>query len=168
MQPFLINYAEDKIDDLNRHLDATRWPSMPFDTGWRSGTNDQVLHDLVRYWRHEYDWLKVQQRLNRLNYLCGPVEGETLHCVFYKGSGGGQRPPLPLLHGWPCSFVDFLDAAGMLVNGVGGEPGFDLVVPSLPGFVFSEAPRTPGMHARQIAERIHGLKRLPMPSKILL
>lgn len=157
MQPFLIDYSEDKIDDLNRRLDATRWPAMPFATGWRSGTNDQVLRDLVRYWRHEYDWFKVQQRLNRLSHLRGPVEGEQLHCVLYKGSGGGHRPPLILLHGWPSSFIEFLYAAEILASGIDGEPGFTLVVPSLPGFVFSEAPLAPGMHAGQIAERIHGL-----------
>jgi pimeloyl-ACP methyl ester carboxylesterase len=157
MQPFLINYSEDKIDELNRRLDATRWPAMPFATGWTSGTNDHVLRDLVRYWRNEYDWFKEQKRLNRLNHLRGPVEGEQLHCVLYKGSGGGQRPPLLLLHGWPSSFVEFLEAAEILVSGGNGKPGFTLVVPSLPGFVFSEAPRAPGMHVGRIAERIHGL-----------
>jgi microsomal epoxide hydrolase len=157
MQSFLITYTEDKIDDLNRRLDATRWPAMPFNTGWTSGTNDHVLRDLVHYWRNEYDWFKVQRRLNRMNHLRGPIEGEQLHCVLYKGSGGGHCPPLLLLHGWPSSFVEFLDAAEILASGIDGEPGFTLVVPSLPGFVFSEAPRAPGMHAGRIAERIHGL-----------
>jgi len=158
MQPLSINYTEDEIDDLNRRLDATRWPTIPFDTGWSSGTNDRVLRDLVEYWRREYDWFRVQGRLNRLTHLQGPISGEeVLHCVFYKGSGGGHRPPLLLLHGWPASFVEFLDGAELLACGMGDEPGFDLVIPSLPGFVFSEAPRAPGMHAGQIAERMHAL-----------
>ncbi len=157
MQPFRINYTEGDIDELNRRLDATRWPTIPFDTGWSSGTHDRVLRDLVQYWRREYDWFKAQERLNRLTHLRGSIGGEGLHCISYKGSGGGHRPPLLLLHGWPTSFVEFLDGAELLASGMGDEPGFDLVVPSLPGFVFSEAPRAPGMHAGRIAERMHGL-----------
>ncbi len=158
MQPFRIHYTETEIENLNRRLDATRWPTIPFDTGWSSGTNDRVLRDLVRYWRRDYDWFEVQKELNRLTHLCGPVGGEeVLHCVTYRGVRGGHRPPLLLLHGWPGSFVEFLDAAEMLASGMDGEPGFDLVVPSLPGFVFSEAPHAPGMHAGQIAERMHAL-----------
>ena len=157
MQSFLINYTEDKIEDLNRRLDATRWPAMPFNTGWRCGTNDQVLRDLVLYWRHEYDWFKEQEHLNRLNHLSGPVDGEKLHCVFYKGSGDGQRPPLVLLHGWPSSFIEFIEVAEHLANGANQEPGFDIVVPSLPGFAFSAAPQGPGMDAGKVAKRIHGL-----------
>jgi microsomal epoxide hydrolase len=67
--------------------------------------------------------------------------------------------PLLLIHGWPGSFVEFLDAAEQLAAGVDGAPGFDLVVPSLPGFGFSEAPREPGMHPGRIAARLHALMR---------
>jgi epoxide hydrolase len=157
MRPFRIEFTKKDLEDLHRRLDSTRWPTLPFDTGWSSGTNDQVLRDLVRYWRHEYDWFKIQEQLNRLTHLRGPIEGEELHCVVYKGSGGGRRPPLLLLHGWPGSFVEFLDAAEILARGIGGQPGFDLVVPSLPGYGLSEAPRTPGVHAARIAERMHRL-----------
>jgi pimeloyl-ACP methyl ester carboxylesterase len=159
MQPFRIEYTKKDIEDLHRRLDFTRWPPLPFDKEWSSGTNDQVLRDLVRYWRHEYDWFKVQEQLNRLTHLRGPIEGEELHCVVYKGSGGGRRPPLLLLHGWPGSFIEFLDAAETLARGIDEQPGFDLVIPSLPGFGLSEAPRTPGVHAGRIAERMHRLMR---------
>ena len=159
MQPFRIKYTEREIDDLHRRLDATRWPNIAFDTGWSSGTNDRVLCDLVQYWRHEYDWFEVQEQLNRLTHLRGPIGEEELHCVFYKGSGGERRPPLLLLHGWASSFVEFLDAAELLALGIDGKPGFNLVVPSLPGFGFSEVPSAPGMHAGRIAQRMHGLMR---------
>jgi pimeloyl-ACP methyl ester carboxylesterase len=155
MRPFRVEYTKKDVDDLHRRLDATRWPCIPFDTGWSSGTSDRVLRDLVRYWRHEYDWLDIQNRLNRLTHLRGPIGGEQLHCVIYKGSGSEGRPPLLLLHGWPSSFVEFLDAAELLAAGIEGKPGFDLVVPSLPGFGLSEAPLAPGMHAGRIAERLH-------------
>lgn len=157
MKPFRINYTKDEIRDLNRRLDATRWPTLPFDTGWNSGTNDQVLRDLVRYWRHDYDWFEAQERLNRLTHLRGPIGGEEhLHCIHFSGSGG-ESTPLLLLHGWPSSFAEFFEAAEMLASGMDGMPAFDLVIPSLPGYTFSEAPRAPGMHAGKIAERMHGL-----------
>jgi len=159
MQPFRIKYTEREIHDLHRRLDTTRWPTIPFDTGWTSGTNDRVLRDLVEYWRYEFDWFGVQEELNRLTHLQGSIGEEKLHCVIYRGSGGEGRPPLLLLHGWPSSFVEFLDAAKLLAAGFEGKPGFDLVVPSLPGFGLSEAPRAPGMHAGRIAERMHELMR---------
>jgi pimeloyl-ACP methyl ester carboxylesterase len=157
MQPFRIEYTKRDIGLLHRRLDATRWPTMAFDTGWSSGTNDRVLRDLVAYWRHEFDWFGKQEELNRLTHLQGSIGGEKLHCVFYKGSGNEGQPPLLLLHGWPSSFVEFLDAAVLLSAGFEDKPGFDLVVPSLPGFALSEAPRAPGMHAGRMAETMHEL-----------
>jgi pimeloyl-ACP methyl ester carboxylesterase len=140
LQPFRIQYTKTDIEDLHRRLDATRWPMLSFDTGWSSGANDQVLRDLVGYWRREYNWFKIQEQLNRLTHLRGSISGEELHCVVYKGS-----------------FAEFVDAAEILVRGVEGQPGFDLVIPSLPGFGLSEAPRTAGIHAGRIAERMHEL-----------
>jgi microsomal epoxide hydrolase len=155
MLPFRIEFSDRAVDDLHRRIDATRWPEIAVDEGWTAGTNDAVLRDLVRYWRREYDWFAVQERLNRLAHLRGPIEGEELHCVVYTGPGSERRTPLLLLHGWPGSFVEFLEAAELLAAGVDGEPGFDLVVPSLPGFAFSEAPRERGMHPGKVAHRMH-------------
>ena len=156
LQPFRIDFGEDAIADLHRRIDATRWPSIPFATGWDAGTDDGVLRDLVRYWRSEFDWFQVQDSLNRLSHLQGPVGGgEALHCVVL-GAGEG-RTPLLLLHGWPGSFIELLPAAELLAQGVGDAPAFEVVVPSLPGYGFSEAPRQAGMHPGRIAERMHAL-----------
>jgi len=157
MLPFRIEFSERAIVDLHRRIDATRWPELGYDAGWTTGTNDGVLRDLVRYWRRDYDWFAVQGRLNGLAHLRGPIDGEELHCVVYSGPGAERRLPLLLLHGWPGSFVEFLDAAELLAAGVDSSPGFDLVVPSLPGFAFSEAPRAGGLHPGRIAERMHAL-----------
>src|SRR5207247_1226566 len=135
------------------------WPEMPFDTDWLAGTSDKVLRDLVRYWRHQYDWFKVQDELNELDHFSAPIEGERLHFVWYRGTGERQPFPLLLLHGWPTSFLEFADTAPLLMNGFDGASGFDIVVPSLPGFVFSEAPRASGMHVGRVADRIHMLMR---------
>ena len=158
LQPFRIDFGEAAIADLHRRIDETRWPSIPFATGWSAGTDDDVLRDLVRYWRSEFDWFEVQDSLNRLTHLRGPVgdEGEALHCAVVGRDGGG-RTPLLLMHGWPGSFIELLPAAELLAQGVDGAPGFEVVVPSLPGFGCSEAPRQPGMHPGRIAERMHAL-----------
>jgi pimeloyl-ACP methyl ester carboxylesterase len=159
MLPFRLEFTQRAIDDLHRRIDQTRWPDMPFDTGWDAGTNDRVLRDLVEYWRRDYDWFAEQDRLNELAHLRGVIGGEELHCVVYTGPGVEQRMPLLLLHGWPGSFVEFLEAVPLLAEGVDGGPSFDLVVPSLPGFGLSEPPKTPGMHPGRIAERMHLLMR---------
>ena len=155
--PFRLEFTERAIADLHRRIDATRWPEIVIDEGWQAGTNDAVLRDLVRYWRTDYDWFAVQDQLNALTHVRGPIGGEELHALLYTGPGGEQRMPLLLIHGWPGSVVEFLDAAERLAGGVNGGPGFDLVVPSLPGFGFSEAPRAPAMHPGAIAERLHAL-----------
>lgn len=154
MQPFRVNFGRDAVGALHRRLDAVRWPEMPFDTGWSQGTSDRVLRELVHYWRDNYDWFSVQEKLNQFTHLRGPIGGEQLHCVTYRGTG--QRKPFPLLmmSGWPGSFLEFAYAAPLLA-----EQGFDLVVPSLPGFVFSEPARAPGMNTRRMAERMHLLMR---------
>jgi len=159
LEPFTIEVAPETIDDLHRRIDAMRWPEMPFDTGWNSGTSDVVLRELVNHWRHEYDWWAVQDGLNQLNHLRGPIEGEAMHCVVYEGSGPAPRTPVLLLHGWPGSFHEFSEAAPLLAAAGADERGIDLVVPSLPGFVFSDAPRAPGMHIGLIADRLHLLMR---------
>ena len=154
--PYRIDISERAIEELHRRLDATRWPDIPFETGWSTGTNAAVLRDLVRYWRFDYDWFAIQQRLNAYPHVRGPIEGEELHAVLLAGSGEGHIPLLAI-HGWPGSFVELLRAGELLSAGIDGGPAFDVVIPSLPGFGFSEAPREPGMHPGRVAERMHAL-----------
>ncbi len=150
-RPFRIEFTERAIADLHRRIDATRWPQLPFATGWDAGTDDATMNQLVRYWRREFDWFAVQRRLNQYAQIRGPVGGdEELHAVLL--TGGGARIPLLLMHGWPGSFIELLPAAERLA-----DEGFDVVVPSLPGFGFSDAPRAPGAHPGYIAERMHML-----------
>ena len=134
-----------RIDDLNRRRDATRWPTIPFDTGWSSGTNDRVLRDLVHYWRHEYDWFATQERLNRLTHLRGSVGGEALCIAFFtRVRGAGAAPRCLLLHGWPSSFVEFLDAAELLAGGMDGNPGLTWWSHRCPASCFQRRRALPG------------------------
>ena len=165
LRPLSIDFSAEAIDDLHRRIDRFRWPEMPFDTGWAAGTSESVLRELVTYWREEYDWFEVQRRLNQLTHLKGPVGGEGLHCVVYPRAGedadggdeGGSDFPLLLLHGWPGSFHEFHEAAPRLAAGARGSGGFEIVVPSLPGFVLSDPPAERGMDPTRIARRLHAL-----------
>jgi epoxide hydrolase len=76
MLPFRIEFTQRAIDDLHRRIDATRWPEVPWDTGWTTGTNDAVLRELVTYWRRDYDWFAWQDRLNQRAHIRGPIDGE--------------------------------------------------------------------------------------------
>ncbi|HRI16644.1 MAG TPA: epoxide hydrolase [Verrucomicrobiota bacterium] len=148
--PFAIDFPRADVDELQRRVATARWPELPFQTGWSSGTNDPVLRDLARYWQESYDWFEVQAELNKLDHFRGAVGGEQMHFVLHPAVAESRRLPILLLHGWPGSFVEFNDAAPRLAR-----EGFDLIVPSLPGFVFSDPPRTAGMNPTRIAERMH-------------
>ena len=153
VQPFKIQVQDDVLDDLHERLRRTRWPGEVADSGWTYGTNLAYLKELVEYWLKRYDWRAAEARLNELPQFTAPVEGLRIHFVHAQGNG---PKPLPLLisHGWPGSFVEMLDVIGPLTDpgAHGGDPAdaFDLVVPSLPGYGFSEQPTTPGVGPRQI------------------
>jgi len=157
--PFRIEFSRRAIEDLHRRIDAARWPDRRFDAAWDAGTSDAVLRDLVHYWRREFDWFEWQERLNRLPHIRAPlVDLEETHAVVLAGPGS-DRVPVLLLHGWPGSFIELLPAAERLATDEDGA-GIDVVIPSLPGFGFSDAPLAPGMHPGRIAERMHDLMRL--------
>ncbi|PYS55893.1 MAG: hypothetical protein DMG13_02120 [Acidobacteria bacterium] len=155
IQRLRINFQKSAIEDLHRRIERIRWPEIPFETGWSAGTNGNVLRDLARYWREKYDWLAVQDELNKLPHFRTVINGEGIHFMHYRAADSRGRFPILLLHGWPGSFVEFIDGARRLHAGIDGNKGFDLVVPSLPGFVFSDAPKSPGMHGGKIGEHMH-------------
>lgn len=148
LEPVEIDFPRSAVEDLHRRLDAVRWPRLPFAAGWEAGVEQGMLRQLVSHWREDHDWSAEQRELNRLDHLRGPVAGDELHCVRYRSGDGGF--PVVVIHGWPGSFVEFLDAAELL-----RDEGFDVVVPSLPGFALSDPPSRPGLHGGEIAERLH-------------
>jgi len=155
--PFRIEFNDRAIKDLHRRIDTTRWPDIHIDQGWEVGTNDSILRNLVSYWRKEYDWFYHQRMLNELAHIRVPINSEELHAVLYTGPAVQKRIPILLIHGWPGSFIEFLQAAPLLQNGGTDFPGYDVIVPSLPGFGFSDPPIGRGMHPGEIAERLHCL-----------
>ncbi|MCI0426195.1 MAG: epoxide hydrolase [Actinobacteria bacterium] len=149
LETVTIDFPEELIVDLHRRLDAVRWPEIGFDPGWDMGMDAATLRDLVHYWRHEYDWFAVQDELNRLDHRMMEMEGERFHFVTWPSPGA---PAVIAIHGWPGSFSELIDGAELLHSS-----GYEVVVPSLPGFGLSDPPRRRGVHGGVMAERFHQL-----------
>jgi pimeloyl-ACP methyl ester carboxylesterase len=140
-KPFSINVPETVLEDLRGRLERTRWPDQPEDAGWGLGTNLEYLQDLVRYWQTNYDWRKHEAQLNAFKQFTAEVDGVKIHFIHEKGQGPNPTPII-LTHGWPDSFYRFHKVIPMLTDpekyGGKAEDSFDVVVPSLPGFGFSD------------------------------
>lgn len=146
-QPFTINVPQPTIDDLRVRLARTRWPDEVDGAGWNYGTNLDYLQSLIQYWQHEFDWWTQEGKLNQFAHFCADIDGFGLHFIHERGNGPNPLP-IMLLHGWPKSFYHFYKIIPMLTDPAryGGDPAdsFDVIVPSLPGFGFSDRPRNRG------------------------
>ena len=131
VEPFSIAVDEEVLDDLRERLARTRWPSAAPGEPWAQGTDYAYLRRLAAYWRSHFDWREQERRLNRHPQFIAEVDGVRVHFVHVRGGG----VPLVLTHGWPSAFLELLPLVEKL-------PGFDLVIPSLPGYGFSERPPT--------------------------
>jgi len=134
IEPYSIAVPASAIDDLSRRLRDTRWPAGVTDSG---GVSLAEAQEFVRYWRDDFDWPAYEARINAFRHF--KVNG--LHFI-HQRSG---RPPLVLLHGWPGSFIEMLKVIPLLTD------SFDVIVPSLPGYGFSDPPSSPGVSNRHIA-----------------
>lgn len=157
--PFAIAIEDSALNDLERRLDAVRWPDRVLGTGWDYGTDVDFAKDLVEYWRSSYDWRIHERRINESPQFKADIDEQTLHFVHRKGTG---KDPLPLLllHGWPSSFFEFERLVDLLTTpdpGGDGTDSFDVVVLSLPGFGFSSHPTQPGVNVERIAKWAHRL-----------
>ena len=142
LERFAVAVPQEVLDDLARRLAATRLPPLTEENGWRDGTDPAYLRELVTYWRDRFDWRAQETALNGFNHLRGEVAGTRLHLIHEKGRGPAPMPLL-LTHGYPDSFLRFTKLIPLLTDPAahGGDEGdaFDVVVPSLPGYGFSEA-----------------------------
>ncbi|WP_235501266.1 epoxide hydrolase family protein [Hydrogenophaga sp. Root209] len=158
--PFTVNASDAAVADLARRLDMTRWPDDVGDGTWASGMPLRVLRDVLEYWRDRFDWRDAERRLNALPQFTIEMGGRAVHYLHVKGVDRGSRP-IVLTHGWPGSFVEMYKITPMLTdpanNGLPGHRSFDVIVPSLPGFGFSQAPASPGTNSRVVATLWHRL-----------
>lgn len=149
MEPFRIHLSDEDLNDLQTRLRHTRWPSQVPGIGWKQGTELDWLQHLVSYWANEFDWRTWERRLNTHDHFLW----EGIHFVHRRAKSGaksGLGQPLLLTHGWPGSFLDYLDMLPMLEE-------FDIVIPSLPGYGFSPRPAREGINYRYVSERWHQL-----------
>ncbi len=147
IQPFTITISQTTLDDLRERLARTSWPDEAENVGWDYGTNLGYLKELVDYWRHSYDWRAQETKLNQFAQFRADIDGSRLHFLHVRGKGPNPTPLL-LIHGWPDSFYRFYKIIPLLTDpeSAGGNPldSFDVIVPSLPGFGFSDRPHFPG------------------------
>jgi pimeloyl-ACP methyl ester carboxylesterase len=155
VQSFTIANPQVTLDDLRERLARTRWPDAAEGASWNSGTSLAYMKELVHYWQHQYDWRSQEAALNQFAQFKTEVDGQGLHFLYERGKGPNPIPLL-LIHGWPDSFYRFHKIIPMLTDPerFGGDPqiSFDVIVPSLPGFGFSDRPGEGGMKSIRSAD----------------
>ena len=152
--PFEVHVPEAAVDDLKRRLAKTRWPNQEPVADWSQGVPLAKARALVEYWRTHYDWRRVERSLNSVPQFRTQLDGLGIHFIHVR-SKHPDALPIIMTHGWPGSVIEFLQVIGPLVDPTahGGEPhdAFHVVVPSLPGFGFSDKPTEPGWRLPRIA-----------------
>jgi len=155
IQRFQVNIPQATLDDLRERLARTRWPDAVEGAGWDYGTNLDYLKSLVAYWQHEYDWRAQEAMLNQFAQFRAEIDGFGIHFVHERGQGPNPLP-IVITHGWPSSFFEMLKIIPLLTDPArhGGNPAdsFDVIVPSLPGFGFSDRPNVRGMTLERTAD----------------
>jgi pimeloyl-ACP methyl ester carboxylesterase len=160
MMKFTISIPDAAIDDLKGRLQAVRWPDVMEGQGWQDGTDIAFLRRVANHWLNRFDWREQEARLNQLPQFLTALDGMDIHFIHQPGKGPNPMP-LILTHGWPGSFTEMEKILPLLTDPVGhggsAEDAFHVVVPSLPGYGFSAAPKRAGMNTRQIAGLWHAL-----------
>jgi pimeloyl-ACP methyl ester carboxylesterase len=161
IEPFEVHVDEPVLADLKARIRGTRWPDEVPGVGWDQGTEPGYLRDLLGYWADGFDWRGRERELNRYRHFRIGLDGVWIHFV-HATAPGGDGVPLILTHGWPSAFVELLPLVPLLTepaaHGIDG-PAFDLVLPSLPGYGFSERPARTGVNYRYVAGLWHRLMR---------
>jgi pimeloyl-ACP methyl ester carboxylesterase len=147
VRPFQVQMPEEALVDLRKRVQATRWPDKETVDDQSQGVPQARLQELVRYWGTGYDWRKVEARLNALPQFTTEIDGLNIHFIHVRS----QHPnalPIIITHGWPGSVLELVKAIDPLTNptahGGRAEDAFDVVIPSMPGYGFSERPTGTG------------------------
>ena len=146
--PFTIDISDAKLADLQRRLAETVLANEVAGAGWTYGPTQNYVSGMIDRLRNGFDWRAQEAAINRHPQFVTEIDGQTIHFLHVK-SGTANATPLLLLHGWPGSFVEFLDVIAPLT-----AAGFDLVIPSLPGFGFSGPTREAGWNDKRIAKAL--------------
>ena len=152
--PFRISVPESDLEDLARRLRATRWPERETAEGWSQGVPLGRMQTLVEYWQTRYDWRRCERMLNDLGQYRTEIDGLWIHFLHVR-SPHDHALPLLLTHGWPGSVIEFHKVIPLLTDPTahGGrvDDAFHVIIPSLPGFGFSDKPTSTGWGIERIA-----------------
>ncbi|WP_170958895.1 epoxide hydrolase [Magnetospirillum sp. 15-1] len=144
---YQLHSSNEDLAAIQQRVKAFDWESFPDCEDWKLGPSKSFMKDLCRYWVDTYDWKATEARLNTLPHFRVDIDGLATHYVHLEHS---DAPALLLLHGWPGSFMEFIEVAGHL------RDKFELVIPSLPGYAFSAPPSSP-MGPRAVARHFQRL-----------
>jgi pimeloyl-ACP methyl ester carboxylesterase len=154
IRPFRVQVPNAALVDLRRRIAETRWPDKETVPDRSQGIQLGNLQELVRYWGSDYDWRKVEARLNALPMFMTTIDGVDIHFIHVK-SPHANALPLLITHGWPGSVIEQLKVIGPLTDpsahGGRREDAFDVVIPSMPGYGFSGKPNGTGWNPERIA-----------------
>lgn len=149
-QTYAINIDSSILDDLRHHLTMTRWTNDINNDKWETGTSATYLKGLCDYWSHDFNWKKNEIFLNSFSHFKTTIDNEGIHFIHEKGKGR-KSVPILLIHGYPDSFMRFLKVIPLLTALDDDGFSFDVVIPSIPGYGFSDIPTSPGMNSKRIA-----------------
>ncbi len=154
VRPFQFNASDEALTDLRQRIAATRWPSRELVTDASQGVQLETTQALARYWLSDYDWRKVEARLNALPQFTTTIDGLDIHFIHVRSPHPNALPVI-VTHGWPGSIIEQLKIIDPLTNptarGGSASDAFDIVIPSLPGHGFSEKPTELGWDPIRIA-----------------
>ena len=154
IRPFQVNVSEAELTELRRRINATRWPEKEPVADFSQGVPLALMQKLARYWTTEYDWRKVEAKLNSYPQFITNIDGLDIHFIHVRSK---EKNALPVIvtHGWPGSIIEQLKIIDPLVDptayGGSASDAFDVVIPSMPGYGFSGKPTTTGWDQARIA-----------------
>jgi len=153
VRPYRVAISEEALADLRRRVQATRWPARETVVDQSQGVQLAKLQELVRYWGTDYDWRKVETKLNALPMFVTRIDGLDIQFIHVR-SKHPNALPLIITHGWPGSVLELLKVIGPLTDptahGGSAADAFDVVLPSMPGYGFSERPQGTGWNPERI------------------
>ena len=154
IHPFHVNVPEAELTELRKRISATQWPERETVTDATQGVQLATIQALARYWATDYDWRKIEAKLNALPQFITEIDGLDIHFIHVR-SKHDNALPLIVTHGWPGSVIEQLKIVDPLANptahGASAADAFDIVIPSMPGYGFSGKPTTTGWDPAHIA-----------------
>jgi pimeloyl-ACP methyl ester carboxylesterase len=154
IRPFHVDIPDEALVDLRRRIAATKWPKQETVTDPSQGVQLATMQALARYWQSDYDWRKVEARLNAFPQFMTTIDGLDIHFIHVRSPHPNALPVI-ITHGWPGSIIEQLKVIEPLTNptayGGNASDAFDVVIPSLPGHGFSGQPTAPGWDPQHIA-----------------